>query len=362
MKINLEQIDQSSFYVNERYLASGERVFLVIPQHVGCKWNKHNLIYRSSVWNEQGEPVSLSFKKFFNWDEQPDLDFRPFSLKANGGCKIVEKLDGSTLIVSKYKGELIVRTRGTIKAADLDNGHEIEVLKNRYPQVFENEYLDDGFTLLFEWVSPENQIVIDYGKQPDIYLIGMIDHEDYSLIQQFMLDKIAKEINVKRPQYFDFDNIPEMLEGIEKLEGQEGVCVYCNHGQNIRKVKGAWYLALHRFKNQANIENVVELFLEYGCPKYNDLKAQLSEQFDHECWEMVAGFASKVCDAWREVNAIVEGMKRFVKSLEGKARKDQAKAVFESYGQTNRTSYVFGLLDGKELDKKQLKKLIHQCL
>jgi len=361
MKINLEQIDRSSFYVNERYLASGERVWLVIPQHVGCKWNKHNLIFRSSVWNDEGEPVSLSFKKFFNWDEQPDLDFKPFSLTANGGCEVLEKLDGSTLIVSKYKGELIVRTRGTIDASTLENGFEIAKLKFHYPKAFNHPLLEQGHTLLFEWTSPFNQIVIDYGNEPEIFLIGAINHEDYKLLPQSELDRLANEMGINRPQRFNFNDIPEMLEAIEKLEGQEGVCVYGNKGQSIRKVKGAWYLSLHRFKNQATLENVVDLFCEYGYPTYNEFKEKLSTQFDHECWNMVQGYASQVCDAYKEAKKIIVGMNEFVENLFGLPRKEQAAQIFSAYGVTNRTSFVFMLLDGYELDKKQVKKLIHQC-
>jgi hypothetical protein len=42
----------------------------------------------------------------------------------------VEKLDGSTLIVSKYNGQYILRTRGTVDASKLANGFELELFKS----------------------------------------------------------------------------------------------------------------------------------------------------------------------------------------------------------------------------------------
>ena len=131
--MNITPPDPTQFIYRPVTIA-GDECVLIIPNHIGVKWTKQNLMFRSSIWKINSEadwtPVSLSFKKFFNWDEQPDLDYTPFSLAANGGCQILEKCDGSTLIVSKYKGELIIRTRGTADASFMENGHELETDRN----------------------------------------------------------------------------------------------------------------------------------------------------------------------------------------------------------------------------------------
>jgi hypothetical protein len=36
--------------------------------------------------------------------------------------------------------------------------------------------------------------------------------------------------------------------------------------------------------------------------------------------------------------------------------------VIESYSTTNRSSMIFKLLDGKNLDQNDMKKLLYQCL
>lgn len=359
MKISIKDIDRDNFLVHEHEIA-GETCYLVQPNHIGAKWSKTNLHQRSSLWNSQGELISASFKKFFNWNEQPDLVPIPENLSL---AFLMEKLDGSTLAVSKYKGKTIIRTRGTVDATKLDNGFEIEVLKKKYPLAFDITGSDTSdFTFLYEWVSPVNKIVLDYGSEPDIYLIGVISHEDYTLWNQHMVDDIAKEIGVKRPRRFDYSSVKEMLDAIEVLQGQEGICVYFNGGQEIRKVKSAQYLALHRFKSNATLENTIDLYFELNRPSYTEFEKQLIEKFDYECFEMVRGYASNVCDAIKEVNNIVDGFKTFAEKVKGLSRKDAAVLVLQAYGETNRASFVFNIIDGKVLDNDKIKKILYQVL
>ncbi len=56
-------------------------------------------------------------------------------------------------------------------------------------------------------------------------------------------------------------------------------------------------------------------------------------------------------------------MKDFIKTVKTyPSRKEQADLIISSYGITNRSSFCFSLLDGKELEKSQLTKLMHQVL
>ena len=303
MKINLSDIDQESFVVRPTEIG-GETCYLVFPKHIGCQWTKRNLHFRSSIWNSEGELISASFKKFFNWGEQPDLCYTPFSLTANGGCQVMEKLDGSTLIVSKYKGELIIRTRGTDDARGMPNGHEIDALVAKYPLAFNGEGDTWNYSLVFEWESPENRIVIKH-DEVDMKLTARICHEDYSLASQKELDILAESLEVPRPIYYDFNSIESMKVAVEAFKGVEGVCVYCNHGQDIRKLKGAEYLAKHRLKDElCNFDRVVDYFFVHGCPNYQDFYSSVEQSIDWETAEEIKGDISRICDGIKEVNLI----------------------------------------------------------
>jgi hypothetical protein len=121
---------------------------------------------------------------------------------------------------------------------------------------------------------------------------------------------------------------------------------------------------LHRFKENATLENTLELFFEYGQPSYQEFERQLVETFDYECFTMVRGYASNICDAAKQVQQIVGGIDEFVnKTLRPlPTRRAQAEKVLASYGQTNRSAFVFARLDNKILNDDQMKKIFWQVL
>lgn len=361
MVINLSSIDTTQFNVVP-HLLCGETVYLVTPQRMGVNWTKENSIFRSSVWNSNGELISGGYKKFVNWGEKPENFPTPNTLH---GCTIVEKLDGSLFIVSKYKGQFIIRTRGTVDASKLDNGHEVELFKQKHALVLNHDMSETwDHSILFEWTTPTNRIVIDYGSEPSWKLIGLVYHDDYSMAVQDTLDFVANKLNLDRPETFTFRSTEDLIASVEQWKGKEGVCVYSKGGQEIHKVKGADYLLKHRFKENATLENTLDLFVAYGYPSYQDFEAKLVEQFDYECFGMVRGYASQVVDAFKQVKEIEAGMQRFVderlKVLPN--RRMQAELVKQSYGDTGRAAFIFTLLDGKPFGGKEYTKLLWQVL
>jgi T4 RnlA family RNA ligase len=364
MKIDLDKVDRTQFMVHEHSL-NGEIVHLIQPQHIGTKWTQDNKHMRSVVVNYAGEVISASMPKFTNWGENSEHFPVPNSLR---NCTVMEKLDGSLLIVSKYNGQYILRTRGTVDASTMANGHELELFKDTILKTLESKIVTWStwkFSILFEWVSPINKIVLNYGDEPDWYLVGMICHDDYELHSQHDLDDFAKRHNLKRPATYTFTDVNDLLQNVDQWKGKEGVVVYSKNDQMLHKVKGAWYLALHHMKSElSNIEKVMDVWLEQGMPDYNTFYNYIFTTFDFELAEQIKGTISRIADGKKEVNKIVEGMNSFVnnrlRSLP--TRKEQAQLVISSYGETNRASFLFKLLDGKSLGKEEYKKLLFQVL
>jgi T4 RnlA family RNA ligase len=361
MKISLQDIDLENFFIKEGQIA-GETCYLVQPNHIGCQWNKQNLIFRSSIWNKDGELISASYKKFFNWGEQPDLTYTPFSVTANGGIMVLDKIDGSTLIISKYKGELIIRTRGTFDAKLMEkNGHEVDIILEKYPQL---NNVPETESWVFEWVSPLNKIVLQY-DEADIILTNIIQHSDYSYTKQKELDIFAHENGFLRPDTFIYSSIKELLEDVAQWTDKEGVCVYCKGDQEIRKIKSSWYLSIHKLKSElGSIEKLIDFYFESECPNYSDTYNLICETIDFEIAEFVKGDLSKICDAMREVKKIIDNMSKIVHDEVSKlkTRKEQAEMIVQKWGKTNRASFVFLILDGKELQRDNYKKLLYQVL
>ena len=362
MKIDLTKLDLTQFMAHD-HIINGEVVTLVQPKSIGTKWSQDNKHLRSSVWNSEGELISAGFPKFTNWGENPDHFPVPVSLK---NATVMEKLDGSLLIVSKYKGQYILRTRGTVDASTMANGFELELFKEKFLKSLNHDTPDTwNVSILFEWVSPINKIVLNYGDEPDWYVVGLVHHSDYSLYSQKDLDMWAKNKGFKRPATYTFTDVNDLLKNVDQWKGKEGVVVYSKNDQMLHKVKGAWYLALHHMKSElSNIEKVLDVWLEQGMPDYQTFYNYIFTTFDFELAEQCKGMISRIVDAKKQVNKIVDGMNNLVnnrlRSLP--SRKEQAQLVISSYGETNRAAFVFKILDGKSLGKEEYKKLLFQVL
>ena len=349
---------------------AGETVLLCQPTHIGAVWSPETMVFRSSVWNLEGRLISASFKKFFNWGEQPALCTQPESLR---GAHLMEKIDGTTLIFSRYKNHTIIRTRGTVNARTQDNGNEIDLLLQKYPRF--SKFIETASELasyVFEWTSPSNQIVIDYGDEPDMILTAIIMHHDYSYMSQHALDGFEAEYGLRRPTCYSYDSIEEMKQAVTDFRGKEGVCVYFHDDQEILKFKSAQYLFLHRAKSEiSSIEKVMDLYLDVMfnrdgvAPTYPEFIQYVTDNFDYEIDMMAVSNVSQICDAMKEVASILVSMKTLVATvspLKGVLRRDAAARIFQAYGQTNRTGFAFKLLDGKTLAAEDYKKLLFQCL
>jgi len=379
MKIDLSSINREQFMVHEHQVG-GHTVVLVQPVHIGCEWDGVNDIFRSSVWDKDGNLVSASYKKFVNWGEKPHIYPVPTNL---AGAHLMEKVDGSTLIFSRWMRNTIIRTRGTVDARKQDNGHEIDVLLAKYPKFARfMELVDTSNTsFIFEWTSPTNQIIINYGYEPDMVLTAIVKHSDYSYTTQHDLYLIAKTLELRRPRRFSYDSIDEMKASVEAFKGMEGICVYFHDDQKILKVKGAQYLYLHRAKSEiSSIEKVMDVYLgrffELGkAPTYQEFFDYLAATFDHEIATMAVGHSSRICDGMKEVEKIVEGMKNFAASCQvthiagrvvtlnpKQSRAQAAQKILQAYGQTSRSSFVFKLLDNKPFVADDYKKLLFQVL
>lgn len=363
IKIDIDDLFKKEFDIKSSSL-NGHDVILISPQAYP-KWTNQDLIFRSSMWAKEADGtytlISAGFPKFFNLGEAPNIIPDPVKLT---NTSIVEKLDGSLLTVTNYDHNLIHRTRGTFDASKLDNGYEIDILRTKYPRAFFNQWINNNeYSLIYEWLSDEQKIIIGYPDCPDIRLVGCVKHSDYSLVSQNDLDDIAIKIGVKRPKRFEFSDLNTLITEIKALKGEEGCCIYFNNDQDIKKVKSDWYLVLHAFKAECSLEKILDIFIEFDQPNYSDFYTQILNRFDYECAQMAMPYISQICDVKQQVRSIVDGMHRFVAGLSNlQTRKDKALKIIEAYGQTNRAGFVFLILDNKPFDKEVYKKLYWQCL
>lgn len=361
--MNFSFPDPEQFIFKDCVIA-GDECVLVTPKDMKVDWNDENKIFRSSIWRKSDMyPVSLSFKKFVNYGEKPE--FEPLPSKTS--FKVLRKLDGSCLIVSKFKNELIVRTRGTVDASKLENGKEIEFLKSKYPLAFDNHYINKGrYTLLFEWTTPSNRIVLNESAEPTLWLIGMVAHHDedehkfYSYASQHYLDLIADFLKVSRPETYNIDvsgDIEQIKQQIEPLQDIEGVVVYDETGQILKKIKTLRYLELHRaFTGIKSVDHLFEWFVKYNCPKRENFEEKLANDFDWESVATLKDLLDQLYARWISILTRVNWIQLYFNNPDfiELDRKGKAQKILELFPDCS--GIAFAMLDGKEITPHKLWK------
>jgi hypothetical protein len=361
MRYNLTTINPTEFEIKDCSFG-GDPAIWVSPRMEGTEWTEENLVLRSSIWRKSdGELISAGFKKFFNWDEKPNIQPPPTKLHSHVKC--VEKIDGSCLILTNYKGEIIKRTRRALSKFQ-PNGQEVEdLLTVKYPALLDHiKKQGEGYSFILEWVTPTNLIVLNY-DEPDLYLTGIIKHDDYSYLSQYQCDLLAKTLKLNRPLYYEYPSIETMLDSIQGITQQEGICVYYDKEQCIRKLKSEWYRTRHSIKSHISLKNTLELFLVNRHLSYDDFCKLALELFKFEGMAVAQPFIDQVYKAKAEMDKTFDTFLQFGLSLMHlPTKKEKAEAVFNKYGMGLESGIVLALMDGKGPDTKAIRRILTKLL
>lgn len=361
MRINLEEVDKDIFNIAPKSFF-GEEVFLITPKETGHKWTQKDKIFRSSVWNKEGYLISAGFPKFTNWGENEENFPLPKDLN---NCVVVDKLDGSLLIVSKYKGNYIIRTREGMDAYKLqpeEIKHFKDTILNKIEDMAWSDYENTWhISVLFEWYSPSKRIIVNYGPSPKFWLIGVVNHRDYSICTQSELNLAAEILGVERPNNYNIPSIEALMENVKEWKGKEGVCVYSHiKGQNIHKVKSGWYLLLHKARQSfSSINNIFDTWVKFGKPtELNDLESAFVNNFDFELWQCIKDDCRAIRNAYVEYLRIKTEIENLINkgSLLMKTRKEFAAEILSNFKRFS--DLAFKILDNKEISEKEEKELV----
>jgi RNA ligase len=350
------QLPNSESFKFKDCIVGGDECILINPINIKCKWDKDNLIFRSIILRKfDHKVISSSYKKFYNLLEQPDIE--PFP---KGPFDVYHKMDGSTLILGYHNDEYIERTRGTSNVSSLDNGHEIDFLRKKYPKLWVAVKLNPNYSILLEWETPTNYIVLRRVKEPTLTLTGVIDNTTLNYLSQEELDKLATVWGVDRPDRSYYDSIQSCVEDVEQWKGLEGVVIYSPCGQFFRKIKASEYLALHKmFSGMNTTENVLDVFLESPrFTKYSDFYNYIVQTMDFEIAERCKDDIVIITTAYSKSLDRIERVHNFVEQIRmGFSRKEQAVEICKHWNDYRKT-LAFMLLDNKEITGNLIKNSI----
>lgn len=359
MKINFFNYNLADFNIKEG-LICGINSKLITPKNIITKFDQNNKIFRSSIWDFDGNLISASFPRFTNLGENPDN----FPFYDDGEHIFVDKIDGSTGIFDWVNFQLSIRTRGSYSYTQMENSRDFE-------EALTSELIDwvknnPDYSVLTEITSPRNIIVLNYGQKPEYWLTGIVNKNDYSLLPQSELDKIARQVNLRRPHYYKFESIKDAISNIKLWKNKEGVVCYNEKYGAMHKIKAEEYLARHRFKESANLESVFELFIQWNCPNKEEFKDKLISNFDFECYMMVESFIPIILNSYELAKKYFHDINNFILPyyLNNTPRKIAALAIINKYSNLDLslTSFAFSALDGKKFNIDDTKRLMKQIL
>jgi RNA ligase len=210
-------------------------------------WDEITIQCRGLVTNSKGDIIARPFKKFFNYEEHKPEDI------PNEDYVVYEKMDGSLGILFNYENEWIMATRGSFTSPQAIKGKEILDRHDISSWRKDNTYL-------FEIIYPENRIVVDYGNEEKLVVLGAFHTEtgyeipDSSL---FWTQDSGFEVVTTYKTWGESYNL--LKEEISK--DKEGYVIKFKNGFRI-KIKGEEYKRLHKILTNISNRDIFEYVKE----------------------------------------------------------------------------------------------------
>jgi RNA ligase len=276
---------------------------------------------RGLKFDRHGSLIGRPFHKFFNLGEKPHT--MPDALDWSQPVVVETKHDGSMIHPVLLNGQIVPMTRKGDTEVALQAFDECDV-----PYEEMHRYLVNGFTPIYEFVSPANQIVVPYEK-PELRLLAVrhiitgtyVGHAGHKNTREILDGDFCRDSFVSK---------------IRDLKGEEGVVLVWPNGHRV-KIKAEEYVALHRNIDTAASESrLLEVILSGNL---DDLIPLLSEA--RAAW--VREFADQVLAA---IAVETDAMDDTVIRWADKPQKDFAMFVNSHVKAPLRAAYFRHRMDG----------------
>ncbi len=199
-------------------------------------WNEYTKNARGIIFNQKtGDLVAKPFPKFFNLGEMSDSTFKALP---NEEYEVFEKVDGSLGIIYFYDNKWNLATRGSFTSEQAIKGTEL-LYKYDLSKLITNT------TYLVEIIYPENKIVVNYGHEEKLVLLGAYYTKDRRELSDDYVELISHVTSMPLANKYNF-TIEEMV-ALQKTipKDKEGFVVRFKSGFRV-KIKGEEYLRIHK--------------------------------------------------------------------------------------------------------------------
>lgn len=221
-----------------------------------ANWTPETILARGLIVDEYDNIIGRSFKKFFPPEQHDALALPQYPW--GKPHTITEKMDGVLFIVTTYNGILVTATRGSFESDYVPVGNTI--LAKKYGDF----KFDPTKTYVFELISPETRIVVNYGDRRDLVLLSVIDTETGA---ESLDDVLALSTTFPVPRVYPSSTPADKIDTLFPDDGTtEGVVVHFADGQRA-KYKGTEYKRWHRIMTNTNTLTIWEYLAVAGVRK-----------------------------------------------------------------------------------------------
>lgn len=299
--------------------------------------------------SKTGDILARKYHKFFNVGEREET--LPHNIDLSKPHKVLDKLDGSMITPVLINDKIQWHTK--MGATDVAQQVEEFVAKNPHYDTLARWQIKCGNTLIFEWCSRKQQIVLDY-KEDQLVLTGARDlrtGEYRSFKWLFDIGQSAAILTVDA--FGSADHINTFVEMTREEKDTEGYVIRFDNGQML-KVKTEWYVQIHKAKEKIlQDRHVVGMILDNTL---DDVKGFLSQ----EDLDSLNVFETKIVetmeDVARDAVQTVSARKKM-----GWTKKDFAlsQSVNERFGAMDK-SLIFAIWDDNTMynTRKTVEKMV----
>lgn len=244
---------------------------------------------RGLLFYPDGSIMSRRLHKFFNVNERTETSASNIDLSQSH--VILEKLDGS--MITPVYVDSSIRWGTKMGLTDVSQQAESFVAEHKQYEEFAVVCRARGITPIFEWCSRRQRIVVDYPQEQLVLIAARNtitgEYVSYSNLQELGL---KWNIPVVRAYAGTSANMQDLISETRNTEGMEGWIIRFDSGHML-KIKGEWYLRIHKSKDALVSEkNVIEMLVN---EKIDDVKPFMLEEdrkrieaFESEFWEGIA--------------------------------------------------------------------------
>jgi len=348
---DLDTLKQHAEQNSVQVIESRDYPFLVMLHYKNdCVWDNNWSTFarmcRGLILDMHDQKIlAYPFDKFFNMDQVPETSYD--ILKDKKEFEVSEKLDGSMILVFQdpSTGEYVATTKGSFES---DHG---KFATSILPESIKDPKWVEEYTLMFELISREFRIVIDYkakGYPEGLYLIGARERHTNRLLTYAEVAELAPQLGLQCMKTYQFESLDQLIEKTKDLPmSEEGFVLRYPDGLMI-KVKGAAYLKAHRFISCLSDKNILEAVKEGVEEPFIEI---CPDEFQAEVIAKIAYFKE------RKLDLLNQCYKYFAEAPKTNGRKEFAIWVNQNV-KSSLKGCLFQLFDCKTLKDRDLYDIV----